>query len=171
MTTNLIRGWQQVDEIPEDLQSWIVGCVSTYIVQPFDNIYIRAKRNYNGRRYYRIIFEGSDIDNNGRKYNFPVCYLIDVNSMKLRGNKMNYQVSGGHLYSEINPVYSENVKFSLTSKFNKEKKRLLNFCNSIELPEKGYFSSHRRRMIHKQIKKKRMRNRKICKQKHTSVIR
>jgi hypothetical protein len=157
MTTKaLVRGWYQVD-VPVDLRDWIVNCVSDYFIQPYNNIRIRAKKNYNGRKKFQIVFEGSDTDSDtGRTYNFPICYLIDINTQKLRGNKMNYQVGGGHLYSDLHPVYSDNMRFGITSKFNKEKKHLLDFCNNIQLDE-PYIGQSRKRFIDNRIKKRRMR--------------
>ena len=139
--THLGHNWYVYD-IDGDISDWILECLSEHIdfVQPYDTMYLRAKRTLSGKREYRVVFS-AEYDG----YNFPVCYLLDLNAGKFKGNKMHYCIDkeGTH-YSDRFPVYSDRFKFSQNSKYYREHKQLRRFLNSLDIPDHVPSSKERR---------------------------
>ena len=125
MTFHLGHNWYRY-ELPPTLKTWIEDCINEYVDisanQPYDTVYLRAKKDYNGNRTYKLVFSHS-WQHNGKKYRFPVCYLLDLNIGKFKGNRMSYYIDNlGHLYFNEFPIYNERFKFHAQSKFNREKR-------------------------------------------------
>lgn len=154
MTNHLKYSWYRY-ELPETLLEWILDCITEYIdikeTQPYDTVYIRAKNHINGKKEYKLVFQGKWVTAE-KTFSFPLCYLMDLNIGKFKGNKMNYQVGSGHLYSEMYPVYNEHFKFGNKSKFNQEKGELIMFLKGLDIPE-AKLTGHEKRKIEKQRKR------------------
>lgn len=149
--THLGHNWYLYD-MDNEISEWILECLSEYIdfVQPYDTMYLRAKQSLNGKREYRIVFS-AEFDG----YRFPVCYLLDLNTGKFKGNKMHYCIDkNGTHYSERFPVYSDRFKFDHNSKYYREHKQLRLFLNSLEIPD-PIPSSKERRTAFKKAKQQR----------------
>ena len=170
MSVHLGYNWYQY-ELPESLCSWIEQCVNEYVdiskTQPYDTIYVRAKRNLNGKKEFKLVFRytWNDCENN-KEYNFPVCYLLDLNCGKFKGNRMNYYIDGGNIYSEVYPVYNDRFKFKEHSKFNREKRELIFYLKGLDIPE-PFLTGHQKRQIERQRKRHRLfRSKQVRKTKH-----
>lgn len=167
-TDHLSHDWYRFD-FPLELFQWVKECINEYIdltqYQPYDKICLKGKRKINGKRIFKLVFSATwltdeiDASNDTTKYSFPVCYLFDLGNGKFKGNRMNYQIGSGAMYSSTYPVYHDNIKFNQRSKFNKERGDLNRYLNSLEIPEET-ISSHKKRLIIKQIN----RNRQTCRQ-------
>lgn len=162
-TSHLGHNWY-LFELTEPLCKWIMSCLLEHIdiVQPFDTIQLRAKKNLDGRKYFKLVFSASYINNEqeprdatespiqsashmGRKYRMPVCYLLDINTGKFKGNKMHYCIdSNGTHYSDKFPVYSDRFKFAQSSRYNLEKKALWSYLNELYVPDAAPSSKERR---------------------------
>lgn len=154
---HLGHNWYSYD-LEENIADWILECLSECIdfVQPYDTMYLRAKRTLNGRKIFKIVFAGEFQTDEGREYNFPICYLLDLNTGKFKGNKMHYCIdSNGTHYSDRYPVYCDRFKFSPGSKYFRERKQLRTFLESLEIPD-AVPSSKERRYIAKCARKRRM---------------
>lgn len=149
--THLGHNWYLYD-IDSQMSDWILECLSEYIdfVQPYDTMYLRAKQCPSGRKEYRVVFSA---EYNG--YRFPVCYLLDLNTGKFKGNSMHYCIDGeGTHYSDRYPVYSDRFKFQQGSKFDRERGQLKSFLASLEIPD-PVPTSKQRRMERKRAKRQR----------------
>jgi hypothetical protein len=145
--THLGHNWYLCN-LDSEISDWLLECLSEYIdfVQPYDTMYLRAKRCLNGQREYRVIFSA---ENDG--YRFPVCYLLDLNTGKFKGNKMHYCIDrNGTHYSDRYPVYSDRFKFDHDSKYCREQKQLRVFLNSLDIPDPVPSSKERRTACKKQ---------------------
>jgi len=139
--THLSQNWYLYD-IDNELADWILECLSEYIdfVQPYDTMYLRAKKTISGKREYRIVFSA---EHDGFK--FPVCYLLDLNTGKFKGNKMQYCIdSDGTHYADCFPVYSDRFKFPQNSKYCREHRQLRIFLDSLDIPDHVPSSKERR---------------------------
>lgn len=133
-------------EVDDKISDWILSCLSEEIdfVQPYDRIYIRARRTLNGQCQYKAVFSGIYAG----KYRFPVCYLLDLNTGKFKGNKMHYCIdTNGTHYADRFPVYSDRFKFDKTSRYYRERKILWTFLNALQIPAAYPSSKEKRRMI------------------------
>jgi hypothetical protein len=140
--THLGHNWYLYD-INNDISDWILECLSEYVdfVQPYDTMYLRAKQCPSGKREYHVVFSS---EYGG--YRFPVCYLLDLNTGKFKGNKMHYRIDKeGNHYSDLFPVYSDRFRFDLDSKYYREYKPLRVFLNSLEIPDPVPSSKERHR--------------------------
>ena len=140
-----------------DLTDWVLSCLSEYIdfVQPYDSMLIRAKKTMTGRKEFKIVFSARY----NNKYNFPVCYLLDVNAGKFKGNKMHYCIdSTGTHYSDVYPTYSDRFKFGANSQYNREKRVLYSFLNNLEIPD-HIPTSHEKRQIRQRQRRQQQRQR------------
>lgn len=133
-------------EVNDEITDWILSCLSEEIdfVQPYDRIYIRAKQTLNGQRQYKAVFSGVYADT----YRFPVCYLLDLNTGKFKGNKMHYCIDrNGTHYADQFPVYSDRFKFDKKSRYYKEGKILWTFLDTLQIPAATPSSKEKRRMV------------------------
>lgn len=133
-------------EVNDKISDWILSCLSEEIdfVQPYDKIYIRARRTLNGQCQYKAVFSGIYDD----RYRFPVCYLLDLNTGKFKGNKMHYCIDpNGTHYADKFPVYSDRFKFDRTSRYYREEKILWQFLNGLHIPAAFPSSKEKRRII------------------------
>lgn len=157
MATHLDYSWYQFD-LPSALSEWLQQCVQECInladSQPYDSIFIRAKRHINGRKEYKVIFRHTWITSDGKRRNFPVCYVLDPTVGKFKGNKMNYYIDNERVYSQIYPIYNECFKFGMESKFNKEKRELLKYLDQLDIPV-ATLTGHEKRYIAKKKKQHR----------------
>lgn len=143
-------------EVNEEITNWILGCLSEYIdfVQPYDTLHIRAKKTLSGRKIYRAIFSGKYQD----KYNFPVCYHLDLNTGKFKGNNMNYCIDNkGTHYSDMFPVYRDRFKFDIDSRYHREYHVLSGYLDTLDIPD-ALPSRKERRYMEKQNKKRNLSN-------------
>jgi hypothetical protein len=153
-TSHLGHNWF-LFELTDEMSQWILTCLSEYIdfVQPYDSMYIRAKKTLSGKKEFKVVFSATYAEH----YNFPVCYLLDLNSGKFKGNKMRYCIdSEGTHYADKFPVYSERFKFNEKSKYRRERKALWYFLETLDIPD-ALPSSKERRYAHKKIKERRIR--------------
>ena len=149
-------------EMDDEITDWILECLSENMdfVQPYDSISLRAKQTLTGKKIYKVVFS-AQLDG----YNFPVCYMLDLNTGKFKGNKMHYCIDNeGTHYSDKYPVYCDRFKFDEESKYRKEQRQLKLFLDGLEIPD-ALPSSKERRYAYKKAKKDRRRNR----QQHTNL--
>jgi hypothetical protein len=144
--THLGHNWYLCD-MDIEISDWILACLSECIdfVQPYDTMYLRAKQNLSGKKEFRVVFSARY---NG--YRFPVCYLLDLNTGKFKGNRMQYCIDkNGTHYSDRFPVYNDRFKFNHKSKYCREYRQLRLFLNSLEIPEHVPSSKERRTALKK----------------------
>jgi hypothetical protein len=140
-------------EIDQEVTNWILSCLSEQIafVQPYDNIHIKAKKTLAGQNIYKAVFSGKYNDH----YNFPVCYLLDLNTGKFKGNNMHYCIdNNGTHYADVFPVYHDRFKFNKTSKYYSEGQTLWRFLSTLEVPD-AVPTRKERRYIAKKVHSKR----------------
>jgi len=155
---SLQRNWYAF-ELSAEIEQWILECLAEQIdfVQPYDNIYLRAKRTLTGKPIYKVVFSAVYQDH----YNFPVCYLLNLNTGKFKGNRMHYCIDGdGTHYSDRFPVYNGHFKFRRDSKYCRESKQLWSFLNKLDVPEavpsskeKRYYQQRERQKHRERIKR------------------
>lgn len=160
--SHLGHNWYFFD-LSEALSEWILLCLSEHMdfVQPYDTMYIRAKRTLNGNKVFKLVFSAEY-----QGYNLPVCYLMDLNTGKFKGNRMHYCIdSSGTHYADKFPVYGDHFKFGEHSRYNQEKRDLWIYLNSLEIPE-HIMTSKERRTERKRKKRQQEHQRRVSQPNH-----
>ena len=139
MATLLGYSWYRFD-LPEPLVEWLTLCLREQIssYQPFDHVCVKAKHHQSGKKEFKLVFSYKWTTlRNGQLHqlNFPVCYLLDVNRQKFKGNAMNYQIGEGLLYSNVYPVFNQHIVFKPDSLFVREKAKLTKFLQHLDVPK------------------------------------
>lgn len=99
---------------------WILECIGEYFefVQPYDIMYLRAKKSLNGKKTFHIVFTAKG---------HPVCYLLDLTTGKFKGR------------------YGNRFKFNQDSKFCTEYKVIRIYLDGLDIPDHIPTSKERRR--------------------------
>ena len=154
MVVHLGKSWY-LFEIPDHILDWIKKCTVEYTnnFQPYNRIYLKCK-NKGKRNIGKLVFA----QNSQNEPKFPVCYILDINSSKLRGNRMKYLIpqcpisgsdsdtssetssetsSDSVFYCDRFPTFHNSVKFEQDSLFMREKNRIIvPFLNSLRVPQR-----------------------------------
>lgn len=97
------------------------------------------------------------LGHNWYQFDMPVCYLLNLNHGKFKGNNMHYFVDNNDTrYCDIYPVFCDQLKFKDTSKYHQEKRRVLkDFLEELDVPEFHILTSKEKQMLHQQYTKQR----------------
>lgn len=146
---HLSRNWYRF-RLTNEIQTWLIRCVEEVVefIQPYDDIYLKAKRELNGDCIYKVVFSGI-FNKSNKQYKMPICYILDINSGKFKGNRMHYFIDDqGTRYSDSYPVYSGHIKFKAKSKYFMEKRDMLHeYLNQLQrvIPNHELTSKERRK--------------------------